>query len=557
MKTLHKTFTGYITKANLPLGGVFVFGSNTEGRHGLGNAKFARDNFGAIIGKASGMQGRSYGLITTDLASKKRGERYPHIQREIERFYDWAHMHTESEFYLAYTDKGPFLSGYTFDELLTFFTNRGLINIPGNVVFHEGFYKAMCNKALQRMITIATESPWVNRFISKFNGNIYVVGGSVRNFFLGVEIKDLDYVVTNVTVPQVMEFLNKECPNVSGQLVGEHFKVFKITTKFGVYDLALARTEISTGSGHSDFEVVTTNVTIEEDLKRRDFTVNTLAIDLKTKQLIDPYGGLVDLQTRRIRCVDKDEITLVEDPLRIIRMIRFMTIYDLNNQGIMFENYMNELVKDPTLINSISTERVLEELRKIPVDKYPKLLTLLLTVSPVLSNWKYQYDKLEPGESYGSDFKFTPTNPPLVTCFSQLLYEILKGRIHNSIYSAMPGLTSEEKIELKTHSVLSELLYRRKELDHQAVSLIERYPEVRFNPKYFELHTATLPTKKELLLTGDDLIENLGVKAGKEIGNIILLLQIAVAKQVVKNDRQDLMNYTRNILSYSARLKKN
>lgn len=141
---------------------------------------------------------------------------------------------------------------------------------------------------------------------------VYLVGGAVRDELMGLEPKDRDYVVVGATHEKMisMGFIQ----------VGASFPVYLHRESKEEY--ALARTEISTGPGYHDFEVVfNDHVTIEEDLARRDLTINAIAKDLETGEYIDPFGGIFDIERGKLYAVS--EKTFFEDPLRIYRLARF------------------------------------------------------------------------------------------------------------------------------------------------------------------------------------------------------------------------------------------
>ena len=123
----------------LPNNGVFVFGSNCQGRHGKGSAKIAKDYFGAVYGNAQGHYGKSYAIITKDL----RKSEHPSITKEqiehqIEHLYEYAKENPQLDFYVAYTGKGTNLNGYSNQQMAYMFSG---IEIPDNIVFEEEFYK--------------------------------------------------------------------------------------------------------------------------------------------------------------------------------------------------------------------------------------------------------------------------------------------------------------------------------------------------------------------------------------------------------------------------------
>lgn len=137
---LNRTYKGLINK--LPENGIFVFGSNTEGRHGKGAALQARIHFGAKYGQASGLQGRSYAIATKDL----RKTIHPSISKQviinqIAALYHYARKNPNMDFYVAYSAQGKNLNGYTNLEMMEMFAEASIDQpIPINIVFEEEFY---------------------------------------------------------------------------------------------------------------------------------------------------------------------------------------------------------------------------------------------------------------------------------------------------------------------------------------------------------------------------------------------------------------------------------
>lgn len=140
---------------------------------------------------------------------------------------------------------------------------------------------------------------------------IYQVGGSVRDELLGLPAKDRDFVVVGATLAQ----FRARFPDAVQ--VGKSFPVFLV----GGREYAFARIERKTAPGHTGFAVTADpGVTLEEDLARRDLTINAMARDLETGEVIDPHGGRADLVARRLAHVGP---AFVEDPLRAYRLARF------------------------------------------------------------------------------------------------------------------------------------------------------------------------------------------------------------------------------------------
>ena len=139
---------------------------------------------------------------------------------------------------------------------------------------------------------------------------IYAVGGAVRDELLGLPVSDRDYVVVGGT-PEEMERLGYKP-------VGKDFPVFLHPKTHEEY--ALARTERKVARGYKGFKIhAAPDVTLEQDLARRDLTINALALDQDGK-LVDPFGGAADLERGLLRHVSR---AFVEDPVRILRVARF------------------------------------------------------------------------------------------------------------------------------------------------------------------------------------------------------------------------------------------
>lgn len=144
----------------------------------------------------------------------------------------------------------------------------------------------------------------------KLPGKIYQVGGSVRDRVMGKPNSDLDYVVVGATAEDMI--------NAGFKQVGKDFPVYLHPITGDEY--ALARLERKTGNGYHGFETITgNNVTLEDDLSRRDLTMNAMASD-EDGNIIDPFGGLTDIKNKELKHVSP---AFAEDPLRILRVARF------------------------------------------------------------------------------------------------------------------------------------------------------------------------------------------------------------------------------------------
>ncbi|HAB42122.1 MAG TPA: multifunctional CCA addition/repair protein [Acinetobacter sp.] len=178
---------------------------------------------------------------------------------------------------------------------------------------------------------------------------VYLVGGAVRDYLLGHPYHEKDYVVVGATPEQLLA--------EGFQPVGKDFPVFLHPETKDEY--ALARTERKSGYGYHGFEFYTDiNVTLEEDLIRRDLTINAMAMDDSGK-IYDPYGGQKDLADRVLRHVSE---AFVEDPLRVLRIARFAARYQHQGFSIAEETLvlMKQLAESGEL-NALTPERVWKE----------------------------------------------------------------------------------------------------------------------------------------------------------------------------------------------------
>ncbi len=203
--------------------------------------------------------------------------------------------------------------------------------------------------------------------IEECKGQIYEVGGTLRDTLLGIPHKDKDLLVTGIPMPELISLLEK---HGKVQQVGKSFGVIKFRPYQGQseFDIALPRIEQSTGPGHRDFQVsFDPYIPVEKDLGRRDFTINAMARNLQTGEIHDPFKGQEDLKDKKIRMVFKN--TFLEDPLRLLRAVQFAARFNFEIENETRE----EMKKDSALIRNVSPERIIEEVRKLLMAEKPSV----------------------------------------------------------------------------------------------------------------------------------------------------------------------------------------
>ena len=185
---------------------------------------------------------------------------------------------------------------------------------------------------------------------------IYQVGGAVRDRLLGRAVHDVDYVVVGSTADEMMQ--------KGFRPVGSHFPVFLHPITNAEY--ALARTERKTGSGHQGFTFhADPSVTLEQDLQRRDLTINAMAqavneVGEAVGEIVDPYGGQADLGAGILRHVSN---AFLEDPLRVLRVARFIARFPDFQIAPETLALMKRMVKAREL-ETLSKERIWQELAR-------------------------------------------------------------------------------------------------------------------------------------------------------------------------------------------------
>lgn len=198
--------------------------------------------------------------------------------------------------------------------------------------------------------------------IKSAGGNLYLVGGALRDELLGKNIKDEDYCVTGINANKFKELFQE------AHIRGKMFEVFDLYGK----EFAIARKENKTGNGHKAFDIITDEkITIEEDLARRDITINAIAKEVLTGKIIDPFNGRNDIRNKIIKATTE---RFKEDPLRVYRVARFAAVLNFEVEKNTL-NLMNSL-KDE--LNFLSKERVFVEFSKALASNKPSIFLNIL-----------------------------------------------------------------------------------------------------------------------------------------------------------------------------------
>src|SRR5919198_2633296 len=227
----------------------------------------------------------------------------------------------------------------------------------------------------------------IEDFVRGLSVDAYLVGGAVRDELLGLESKDADFVVPGVDYDGLRRALEPygrvEELEVAGRRVGARLyprdATLRALTPAGI-EFAPPRAERSTGPGRHDFEIVAdAGLSIDDDMARRDFTVNAIARRLDTGEFVDPFNGTEDLRKRVLRSVSPR--SFAEDPLRIVRGLRLVSHLDLTPD----EATLRQMRDEAGNVQLVSGERRGDELAKLLLGRHPARALRLARETGVLS----------------------------------------------------------------------------------------------------------------------------------------------------------------------------
>jgi len=397
---------------------------------------------------------------------------------------------------------------------------------------------------LQNIISDLQDQPWVISLLHK--GKLFIVGGSVRDAYRGEDIKDIDLIVEGLSMEQIKSIL---IPFGRVDIVGESFAVIKFRPKGHDgedFDIAVPRKDRKIGDGHKGFEIVTDGVSILEDLKRRDFTINSIAIDVETGRIIDPFDGLVDIRWKKLRATDKN--AFIEDPLRILRGIQFAARFgydiDLSTLEMMIE--YSHLIKD------ISGERIMEELMKIIKKEGNTQIALNLIHETGVDKALFDKKMLHYEEGFEQldviSFFYVlgllgDVDP------AEFVKKRLRGELRlekdvrnlDKMFSLLPKMKDEENLKFMLSRIFSDSPALM-----DAIIIPEEVDEI-----VLQMRLGKIPKSlKDVMVNGDDVkVISQGRIKDKEIGNVLeRVLRDALMNRFNWRDRRDSMEHLAQII---------
>ena len=274
-----------------------------------------------------------------------------------------------------------------------------------------------------------TELEFAKKIFRDAGGTAYLVGGAVRDKFRNVEAHDRDYCITGID-EKIFTGLFPDA-----EKFGKSFPVYSIEIDGKHCEVAFARTEKKFGTGYRGFEILfAPTVTIEQDLFRRDTTINAMAIEILSGELVDPFGGREDVLNKKIRAVSKH---FTDDPVRALRAARQAAQFNFEISAETIDAMKlcgEELADEPT-------ERIFDELATALKTDVPSIFfrsleraDLLAIIFPEIANLR---GKIQPTEFHpeGDAYEHTlnlldavaKVNPKPIVRFAALMHDIGKG----------------------------------------------------------------------------------------------------------------------------------
>ncbi len=433
--------------------------------------------------------------------------------------------------------------------------------------------------------------------ITEANFEIYFVGGGVRNLLMEIPVKDYD-MTTNAKPEDITKLFKRAYYNNDFGTVGiplEDNSIIEITTY---------RTEQGfSNKRHPD--KVEWGKTIEEDLSRRDFTMNAVAMKINDneEEFVDPFNGQDDINKRIIRCVGNPKERFKEDALRLMRAIRFAAQLNFD----IDESTGREIKADAKLIKEISGERVRDELLKIMGSPNPAKGIILLKEAGILEiilpelTLGIGVSQVRPGRHHTTDvfthnllsLKETPAIDPIVR-FATLLHDVGKPRVRGEDKDGLVTFYNHEIAGAKiAYEICSRLRFSKKETS-RIVNLIRWHMfsvnenlsdagvrrfirrigienvadmmDLRIGDrlgggtqtaeswrlkKFKERVAGELAPKpfsiNDLAIDGNDVMAELSLKPGPEIGKILQKLFEEVDEDMDKNNKEFLLRRIKEI----------
>jgi len=339
----------------------------------------------------------------------------------------------------------------------------------------------------------------------ELNNKVYYVGGCVRDGIMNIIPHDIDYVIEKTSTEEYESIFPEH------KKVGVSFPVY-IHSELNS-EIALARVERATSEcgNYHDFEVKT-NVSIESDLSRRDFSINSIAKNYLTHEYVDPFNGIHDIKNKILRCVNPK--AFIEDAIRIYRGARFIARFNLT-----VEKETLKLIKEHKhILKAVNNERVYIELKKTYNEA--KTPSLFFDFLKDINAIDYHFDILEP--------KIYKSNLDAFNKAKENFYSFdvaLAALFHNIDDKKLRTFINKHKFTAKQNELIINFNLIKKDFDNletlSIIEVVQFFMKIKKNLfQYIEIYDATNTidsSKSTILFKMKDVFEKTQICVPKEI----------------------------------------
>lgn len=342
----------------------------------------------------------------------------------------------------------------------------------------------------------------------KYTTRAYFVGGCVRDYFINENSVDFDIEIYDIE-PKKFDKIMLE---LGAKGVGKNYFIYK----FGNFDLGLPRTESKNGVGHKAFSIKYCN---DEKIasKRRDFTINSIMINIFNGKIVDFWGGRDDLKRKILRVVDEN--TFSEDSLRILRAVQFVSRF-----GLKVDKKSLEIMKN-ICINDLSRDRIKIELEKFFISKYQSLgIKLLIELNLDKRLFGVKFDKHKIANLVQKHFLITKDSRTflydIINLYDLDIKEIFNNFLLGSFYKKLLSEPFFQKASKLNMAKIALKMPLKEWLGLNSVSRVNMAKKLKIYDK-----------KLVVKLDMQDIL-SLGLK-GKEISSEIYMRQMVALKKYI------------------------